>query len=44
MGSEWILGRLAGGCLDCIQLAQDRDRWRAVVNVVMDLRVLALRS
>jgi hypothetical protein len=43
MGSEWILGRLAGG-MDWIRLAQDRDRWRAVVNAVMNLQVLAPRS
>jgi hypothetical protein len=27
-----------------IQLDQDKDRWRALVNTVMNLRVLALRS
>jgi hypothetical protein len=42
MGSEWILGRLAGG--GWIQLAQDRDRWRAVGSAVMNLRVLAPQS
>jgi hypothetical protein len=33
---------LAG--VDWIRLAQDRDRWQAVVSAVMNLRVLALRT
>jgi hypothetical protein len=32
------------GSVDWMQLAQDRDRWRAIVNTVMNLRVLAPRS
>jgi hypothetical protein len=30
--------------VDWIQLAKDRDRWRAVVSAVMNLLVLAPRS
>jgi hypothetical protein len=32
------------GSVDWIQLAQDMDRWRALVNTVMNLRVMAPRS
>jgi hypothetical protein len=43
MGSKWILGGWLGG-VEWIHLAQDRDHWQAVVNAVMNLRVLAPRS
>jgi hypothetical protein len=36
--------RKIGLGVDWIRLAQDRDRWRAVVSAVMNLRVLAPRS
>jgi hypothetical protein len=32
------------GFVDWIRLAQDRDRWRAVMSAVMNLLVLAPRS
>jgi len=34
---KWILNRLVG--VVWIHLVHDRDRWRAVVNTVMNLRV-----
>jgi hypothetical protein len=37
-GGDWL------GGVERIQLAQDRDRWRALVCTVMDLWVLAPRS
>jgi hypothetical protein len=36
--------RMDLGGVDWIRLAQDRDRWRAVVSAVMNLRVLVPRS
>jgi hypothetical protein len=38
------LREVAYGGVEWIQLAQDADRWRAVVNAVMNLRVLAPRN
>jgi hypothetical protein len=35
---RWIFKKWDGG-MDWIDLDQDRDRWRALVNVVMNLRI-----
>jgi hypothetical protein len=33
------LGEIGFGDVDWIRLAQDKDRWRALVNTMMSLRV-----
>jgi hypothetical protein len=43
-GIRMNLREIGWGSVDWIQLAQDRDRWRALVNTVMNLRVLTPRS
>jgi hypothetical protein len=43
-GIKMELREIIWGCVESIHLAQDRGRWRAVVNAVMNLRVLAPRS
>jgi hypothetical protein len=36
---EMDLGEIGWDGMDWIDLAQDRDQWRALVNTVMNLRV-----
>jgi hypothetical protein len=43
-GIKMDLREIGWGGVEWIQLAQDRDRWRAVVSAVMNLRVLGPRS
>jgi len=36
---RWIFRKWDFGGMDWIELAQDRDIWRALIDVVMNLRV-----
>jgi hypothetical protein len=36
---RWDFRKLAMGGMDWIELAQDRNRWRAIVNAVMNIWV-----
>ena len=38
------LQEVGGGCGDWMELAQDRDRWRALVGKVRNLRVPKMRG
>jgi hypothetical protein len=41
IGVRMDLRKIGLGGVDWIRLSQDRDRWRAVVSAVMNVRVLA---
>jgi hypothetical protein len=42
-GDRMDLREIGWASVDWIQLAQNRGRWRALVNTVMNLRILAPR-
>ena len=41
---KMYLQEMGGGCGDWMELAQDRDRWRALLSTVMNLRVPKMRG
>jgi hypothetical protein len=43
-GTRMDLREIGWGSVDWIQLAHDRDQWRAIVDTVMNLLVLEPRS
>jgi hypothetical protein len=36
---KMVLQKVGGGGMDWIELVQDRDRWQALVDAVMNLRI-----
>ena len=38
------LQEVRGGCGDWMEFAQDRERWRALVSTVRNIRVLKMRG
>ena len=49
-GRRWVdnikmdLQEVGEGCEDWLELAQEKDRWRALVSTVMNLRVPKMRG
>ena len=41
---KMVLQEVGGGCGNWMELAQDRDRWWALVSMVMNLRVPKMRG